>query len=111
MQHKRHIGFFRSGFGHFTEIAPPGVLARPVGDLQDHGGTLVPGGLQNALYGFHIVDIERAYGETARKGFGKHVPRSGKRHLTYPLFKGFRVASKNMRRSAVNGIQPRPGAP
>ncbi|GAB7511866.1 hypothetical protein Bwad006_06810 [Bilophila wadsworthia] len=79
--------------------------------MQDHGGTLVPGGLQNALYGFHIVDIERAYGETARKGFGKHVPRSGKRHLTYPLFKGFRVASKNMRRSAVNGIQPRPGAP
>ena len=109
MQHKRHIGFFRSGFGHLTEIAPPGVLARPVGDLQDHRGTLVPGGLQNALHGFHIVDVERAYGETARKGFRKYVTRSGKRHLTYPLFKRFRIASKNMRRSMPNGAQAPPG--
>ena len=70
----------QGGFHQLHEVFLSGIAARARGDLKDHGGFFLRGGLHDALHDFHVVDVERAHSIPARISGGEHFLRPDKRH-------------------------------
>ena len=73
-----------SGLHQLDQIGVVGIGTGALGNLQDHRGVDLAGGLGDALNDLHVVDVEGADGVPAVIGLGKHFFRSYKGHSSYP---------------------------
>ena len=83
MQGDGQAGLGLGGLHQLHEIGVVGVGPGALGDLQDHGGLDLRGGLGDALDDLHVVDVERTDGVAAVIGFFEHLGGSDNRHIMY----------------------------
>ena len=67
------LGILDSTFGHVAQKGLVGVVAGTLGDLQDHRGLGLRGGLDNGLELLHVVEIECGDGISAGDGLLEHL--------------------------------------
>ena len=67
------LGILDSTLGHVLEEGLVGVVARALGDLQDHRGFLLGAGLDDGLELLHVVEIERRDRIASLHRLGKHL--------------------------------------
>ena len=64
---------FDSTFGHVAEKGLVGVVARTLGNLENHRGLRLRGGLNDGLELLHVVEVECGDGVTAFDGLREHL--------------------------------------
>ena len=67
------LGIFDGTLGHIAEQGLVRVVARTLGDLQDHRGLGLRGGLDNGLELLHVVEIECGDGVTTGDSLSEHL--------------------------------------